>query len=324
MKHLRILLLAFLVLRAAHAEDLNLRNRAEQLMNRALITSRFGVPLNIRTDVTFSVTGRDGAMQSGTYTRIRAADGALREDVTLGNYHMSRLRQQEQVATHGNWIDIPYGVRKLFEFVPYQPIYFEEADVITGIDETSASGKAAFCIQFVTVRGEDRNPGDVCVSKADGTVVEWHDRDHSFEALDYGTVKGARLPSHFLYHEGSTLTLDATVQWTLLDARPDDAFTVPADWHEAYYCKTYSLPVPISAPQPVAKGNPDAPIVTVELRVRVRADGTVSSVQVLKPVRDDLDAEAVSLVKTWIYQPGNCEGTKRDMAIDAAVHFQGR
>jgi TonB family protein len=324
MKRLPVLVLSVLVFRAAAAEDMDLHNRADQLMNRALVASRLTIPLNIRTEVNFTVTGDDGATQDGSYIRIRSADGALREDVTLGGYNMSRIQEQDKVSTHGRWVDIPYAVRKVFEFVPYLPIRFDSTDVITEINNTKASGEAALCIQFVTVRGEDRNPGEICLSKADGTVIEWHDRDHSFEALQYRTVKGASLPSHFVYREGTKLTLDASVQWTLLDSRPDDAFVPPADWHHAFYCKTYVMPVPVSAPQPSALGRVDAPVLTVAVRVHVRPDGTVGSVDVLKPVREDLDSEAVRLVKTWTYQPGACEGTRQEIAIDAEVHFQGR
>jgi TonB family protein len=287
------------------------------------------IPLNIRTEVNFTVTGDDGEAQAGSYTRIRGADGALREDFLLGDYRMSRIQQQGQVATHGKWVDIPYPMRKILEFVPYLPIRFDANDVVTAIDETpdhefGTAGKSALCIRFVTVRGEDRNPGEVCLSKAGGTVLEWHDRDHSFEALEYKTVKGATLPSHFVYREGTKLTIDATVQWTPLDTRPDNAFDAPSDWHHAFYCKTYAMPVPLSAPQPPALGGVDAPVLTVEVRVHIRTDGTVDTVDVLKPVRDDLDSEAVRLVKTWIYQPGSCEGIQHEFAIDASVHFQGR
>ncbi|MGA2535544.1 MAG: TonB family protein [Terracidiphilus sp.] len=324
MKLLLGLVLSLLVGRAAVAEDMDLRNRADQWMNRALAASRFTTPMNIRTEVTFSVTGDDGAATTGSYVRIRSADHALREDFVLGDYRMSRIQAQGQVATHGQWVDIPYTLRKVLEFVPYLPIQFDPTDVITNINETKMNGKAAVCIQFVTVRGEDRNPGDVCLARENATVIEWHDRDHSFQALEYRSVKDSLLPSHFVYREGEKLAIDASVRWTLLDARPDDAFVAPDDWQHARYCKSFSMPVPKSAPQPAAKGGIDAPVITVEVRVHVRPDGTVGKAEVLKPIRDDLDSEAVQLVKTWTYQPGVCEGRQQDFAIDAAVHFQGR
>ncbi|MGD0627877.1 MAG: TonB family protein [Terracidiphilus sp.] len=324
MKLILGLALSLLIARGAVGEDMDLRNRAEQLVNRSIVASRFTTPMNIRTEVTFSATGVDGIATSGSYVRTRSVDNALREDLVLGDYSMSRMREQSNVATHGQWVDIPYPLRKVMDYVPYMPIRFDPTDVITSIDQTKMNGKAAVCIQFVTVRGEDRNPGDVCVSRDNGTVIEWHDRDRSFQALEYGSVKDALLPSHFVYREGEKLVIDASVRWTLLDARPDDAFVAPEDWRHARICKSFAMPVPKSAPQPAAKGGVDAPVITVDVRVHVRPDGTVGKAEVLKPVRDDLDAEALELVKTWTYQPGVCEGNKQDFAIDAAVYFQGR
>jgi TonB family protein len=324
MKLMPVLVLYLLVIRPAIGEDMDLRNRAVQFMNRALVASRLTTPMNIRTDVTFSVTGDDGIATAGSYVRVRSVDNALREDFVLGDYRMSRIQEQGKVATNGQWVDIPYAVRKVMEFVPYLPIRFDSTDVITSISETNMNGRTAVCIQFVTVQGEDRNPGDICIAKENATVIEWHDRDHSFEALEYRSVKDALLPSHFVYREGEKLLIDASVRWTLLDARPDDAFVAPENWGQAFYCKSFSMPVPKSAPQPAAKGGVDAPVITIEIRVHVRPDGTVGKAEVLKPVRDDLDAEAVELVKTWTYEPGACEGTKQNFAIDAEVHFQGR
>ena len=54
------LALSFLVAGAATGEDMDLRNRAEQFMNRALLASRLTTPINIRTEVLFSATGDDG------------------------------------------------------------------------------------------------------------------------------------------------------------------------------------------------------------------------------------------------------------------------
>jgi len=324
MKPMLVVVFFFLLVRTAAGEDMDLRARAEQIMNRALLASRLATPLNIRTEVSYSASGEDGIAKRGSYVRVRGTDGALREEFELGDYRMARIQDHGQFATHGHWVDIPYPVRKVMEFVPYLPIRFEPADVITGIDETKRNGQAAVCIQFVTVRGEDHNPGDVCVAKADGTVMEWHDRDHAFQALSYENVQGALLPSHFVYGEGDKLAIDATVRWTMLDARPDEAFAAPEDWQHMHSCTTFAMPAPKSTPQPAAKGGVDAPVLTVEVRLHVRPDGTVSHAEVLKPVRGDLDAEALELVKTWTYQPGACEGTKQFFALDAEVRFQGR
>jgi len=102
------LALSFLVTGAATGEDLDLRNRAEQFMNRALLVSRLTTPINIRTEVSFSATGDDGIATAGSYVRVRSVDNALREDFVLGDYQMSRIQEQGRVATRGQWVDIPY------------------------------------------------------------------------------------------------------------------------------------------------------------------------------------------------------------------------
>ena len=140
MKLMLGLVLSLFMPRAAAGEDVDLRNRAEQFMNRALVASRLTTPLNIRTEVTFSATGDDGIATTGSYVRTRAVDNALREDFVFGDYRMSRMREQGNVATHGQWVDIPYTLRKVMEFVPYLPIRFDPTDVITSINETNMIG----------------------------------------------------------------------------------------------------------------------------------------------------------------------------------------
>jgi hypothetical protein len=135
MKLMLGLALSLLVARAAVGEDMDLRNRAEQSMSRALVASRLTTPMNIRTDV-----------------------NALREDFVLGDYRMSRIQENGNVATHGQWVDIPYTLRKVMEFVPYLPIRFDSSDVITRIHETKINGKRC-CLSERRVR-LDQGAGD--------------------------------------------------------------------------------------------------------------------------------------------------------------------
>ena len=92
-----------------------------------------------------------GTPSAGSYIRTRSADNALREDVAIGDYSMSRIQEQGKVATRGQWVDVPYPVCKVMEFVPYLPIRFDASDVINEISEAEVNGKVAVCIHFVTV-----------------------------------------------------------------------------------------------------------------------------------------------------------------------------
>jgi len=40
------------------------------------------------------------------------------------------------------------------------------------------------------------------------------------------------------------------------------------------------------------------------------------------PKRADLDADALKVVSTWLFDPGTCHGTAQGYTIDSVVHFQ--
>src|SRR5271155_5195550 len=79
-----------------------------------------------------------------------------------------------------------------------------------------------------------------------------------------------------------------------------------------------------SAAFPEDMGAPDAPVTDVVVHLHVTAQGAVTNASVVKPVRSDLDTEAIKLVSGWLYDPGICNGRAQEYAIDAVVHFQGR
>ena len=318
------LLIVLCAVAMAKAEDQDLRARAVHLLDRARLASRMEKPTNIRTTVTFSATGKDGLAETGSYTRNRSSTGELREDVVLGEFKSSHIQKGRDVAYFGAWMDLPYAVESVMRFIPYAPLRFDPTDVIGSIDGKTVDGRAASCIEFVTVRGEDRNPGEICVANADGTVLAWHDRDSSWQAAGYTSVNGALEPSGFAYKEGAALALAAQVKYTMLDTEPTAELTAPANWNHGAYCRSYTMPIAKFSPQPRALGGLNAPVIDVEVHAHVSAEGSVTHAEVEKPVRADLDAEAVQLVSTWRYSPGTCEGQVQDFPVNVMVHFQGR
>jgi TonB family protein len=307
---------------AAHAEDQQLRNQAIALMDGARLASRFQGPLNIVTDVSFTASLNGEAAQSGTYKRTRNANGALRQDIAYPGFQSSFIDSEGGIASTGPWNDKPYAVRKLREFVPYNPLRFDATDVIESITDSSSAGQPARCIAFVTVRGEDRNPGEICVSKSNGTVLEWHDSQHSWTASSYTTVAGAMVPDSFTYREGNSFLLTAQVRFTLLDAPSAEAMAIPAAWNPAEMCSTFQPAVANFAPQPPTH-LPQSAVVPVSVHLHVSTEGKVESANVLKAGRPELDAEAVKLALTWHYKPSLCNGTARDSVVDAILSFQG-
>jgi TonB family protein len=308
----------------AEAEDVQLRNQAVALMNRARVVSQIqGGPYNFRTEAIFTATASDGSLQSGTYTRVRGSDGALREDLRFGDYSASSISQGVQRAWTNGWNDPPFAGVRIRQLVPYNSAMFDASDVIQEIKSSSYGGRQAFCIEFETIVGEQRLPGEICVDKANGSMLELRSGSKLWEYSKFFSIKSALIPAQTVYREGN-FSLDADLTMTALDEKPEDAFVVPSEWTQGTMCHQFQFPVAKSAPQPRGEGAPDAPITSVTLRLHVNAQGTVSSANVLKQARPDLDAEAEKLVMTWIYEPGTCNGHPQEYVINGTVHFQGR
>src|SRR5277367_1752388 len=158
---------------AAFPEDMQLRNQAVALMNHAHAVSQIqGGPWNMRTEATFTATAGDGSLQAGTYTRIRGNDGSLREDLTFGDYSASSIAVGVQRGKTSAWDDPPFAALRIRQLVPYAPASFDSSDVIREIRSSSYGGRQAACIEFETIEGEKRLPGEICVDKANGAMLE--------------------------------------------------------------------------------------------------------------------------------------------------------
>lgn len=308
----------------AHAEDVQLRNQAVGLLNHAHAVSQIqGGPWNIRTEVTFTATAADGSLQAGTYTRVRGNDGSLREDLTFGDYSASNIFAGVQRGYSSGWNDPPFAALRIRQFVPYAPGSFDSTDVIREIRSSSYGGRQAACIEFETIEGESRLPGEVCIDKSNGTMLEERTGDKLWEYSGFYTFEGGLFPAHIVYREAS-FNLTADMKMEKLDEKPEDAFAIPAEWTQGSLCKQWRPPIPKSTPQPRGEGAPDAPVTDVVVHLHVTAQGTATNVSVVKPIRSDLDAEAIKLVGGWLYDPGTCNGAAQEYTINAVVHFQGR
>lgn len=308
----------------ARAEDVQLRSQAVALLNHAHVVSQLqGGPYNIRTEATFTATAADGNLQNGTYTRIRAIDGGLRQDLTFSGYSASSISVGVQRGWTKSWDDPPFAALRIRQLVPYAPASFDSSDVIHEIRTSSYNGRPALCVEFDTIVGENRLPGEICVDKANGTMLELRSGDKLWEYSDFYLVQGGLFPAHIVYREGS-FSLNADLKMTRLDEKPEDEFAIPGDWAQGSPCKQWQMPIAKSTPQPRGEGAPDAPVTNVLVHLHVTAEGTVTNAQVMKPVRSDLDAEAVKLVSAWLFQPGTCNGNPQEYVINSVVHFQGR
>jgi TonB family protein len=309
----------------AAGEDVQLRAQAVQLMDRARAANAIrGGPYFLRTEASFVATGDGGGLSSGTLVRTRGMGGSLRMDVSFGDWQATMIFADSQISKVGPWDFPPYAVRKLLGLVPFTVGQFDNQDVIRGIRDGGAGGQSATCVDYDTIHGESKSSNTICVSKADGTLLEERDRGRVFEYSKYADVVGAKYPQHIEYSEESGFHFSGDMTIIKLDSVSDDTFAVPAGAQSGTLCKTATAPTPLSVPQPESKGGPEAPIVNVVVRVFITASGTVTDPHVAKPGRAELDAEAVKLVQTWTFDPATCNGKPNVVPWDLVVHFQGR
>jgi TonB family protein len=308
----------------AAAEDMQLRTQAVQLLDRARALNAIrGGPYYLRTETTFVATADGGGLSSGSLVRTRGMNGSLRMDVTFGEWQASMIFVDNQIGKVGPWDFPPYAVRKLLGLVPFSVGQFDNQDVVRAIRDGGAGGQAATCVDYDTIHGESKSSNSICVSKADGTLLEERDRGRVFEYSKYADVVGAKYPQHIEYSEESGFHFSGDLTITKLDGVSDDTFVIPSGAQGGVLCKTATAPTPLNAPQPEAKGGADAPVVNVVVRVFITASGTVVDPHVAKPGRAELDAEAVKLVQTWAFDPATCNGKPNSVPWDLVVHFQG-
>ena len=109
------------------------------------------------------------------------------------------------------------------------------------------------------MHGEHRSSNELCVSKADGTLLSVREGGRTYLYSHYASVVGASYPQHIDYREGNDFSLSLDLNLTRLNSAPDDAFTVPAGAQSGTLCKTASAPVPLARAAAGGKGRTRRP-----------------------------------------------------------------
>jgi TonB family protein len=101
---------------------------------------------------------------------------------------------------------------------------------------------------------------------------------------------------------------------------------------ELHQAGVANLPGEVNAPSPVRKVDPKYPSDMLKEHVEgevilygvIRADGSVDSIQVVRKLDPQLDANAVAAFRQWRFEPGTKNG--QPVALEALVHipFRGR
>jgi len=64
--------------------------------------------------------------------------------------------------------------------------------------------------------------------------------------------------------------------------------------------------------------------IDVAIRGIIGQDGKVHQAVVQSAEREDLDTEALAIVRQWVFTPAVCNGQPNDQEVTFIVHFHGR
>ena len=107
----------------------------------------------------------------------------------------------------------------------------------------------------------------------------------------------------------------------LSDTTPD-VLAAPLNAQVHTFCRQFRRAFGLSMPQPKpGNGGMNTDVV---VRGVIGLEGRVVDAVVEQSDRPDLNPEAVSLVKQWVFTPAMCDGHPNANEADFVLHFRGR
>lgn len=319
-----VILLAFVLLFAgsASAQDLKIRQEAATLMERAFAVSIPPDRGSFLQTVTFRTFSPDQGTLEGKYVLTALAPNTFRSETDYGSFHFLYILNHGHVATVKNQEVAPFAARRVTTLVPIHLVRFDHADVILAIKDDERDGKPIRCIEFDSTYGEKTDHNEACVDPQLGTLVHLKVADETIDNYDFFQFRGAYAPRRIRYSKND-LTLDLEQSITDLP-QPLDAniFTDPPGAQTGTPCREYRRPIGLSMPQP--KPGDGSQNVDIVVYGEVRADGRIHEATVDDSSRPDLNAEAISIIKSWTFTPASCNGQTTFGPIAAVLHFVNR
>jgi TonB family protein len=306
------------------AEDVKLREEAVHLLERANQVSLPGTIPNYEQVVTFRVHYLDGTVKEGSYSRTGAGAAGYREEETFGDYHAISVRSGNRMSSTVGWGEPP-ELRELREQLPVLLGRFDQQDVIHSIDATNVLGRSAQCILFDSQFGSTLQHNQVCVDAETGTLLNWQLGDETVENLDFFKVGNLWEPARITRSLHGALRMEIEQKISMNEGAVDpNIFTPPTShWNKLFQCQTWRRAIAISTPQP-SPGNLGTDTVDVIVTGMILESGKTDALKIQSSQRPDLDAEALSTVSKWTFQPMMCNDKLATQGTDFVVHFQGR
>lgn len=306
------------------AEDAQLRSAAVELVEHSVQVSvpKQTGPTPNETVLTFQARGADGTMRPGSYSRLYAGPGRIREEFTFGDFHLVRINLPDRIAFIGSSRVLPTEEREMLGLIPIQLWHLDHEDIVNNIVKSSRQGQAAVCVQFDTIRGAEKNANEMCFDSATGSQV--YDRSGNVEVMnsEFFDFAGAQQPGHVQQYRNGTLVMDIHLtRKVITDTTSEDMFTPPAGADIGLRCQTFRRAFGQSMPQPAGNGGA---ITNILVHGVIGIDGRVHNGVIESSDRPDLNDDALKVVQAWTFTPSVCNGKPNPQEVNLVVRFQGR
>ncbi len=310
---------------ALNAEDVKLRERAVQLMERANAASLIAGLRDYEQVDTFTFHDLlNGTTKVGTFSRTSAGTDGRRDEFIYAGYHAVAVFAGDRTSSTRTSNEPPEIV-ELLDQLPIHLGRFDDQDAMRSIEDSSVLGRAARCVNFDTHLGTGIQPNQICFDAERGTLLRWQVGDDVIENSDYFPVSKLWEPGHIRHFVRGTLRLEVEQRITMTPVPVDvSAFSPPSgEWKKWWTCQDRRRPVGISMPMP-PPGTAGTGIIDVVVRGYIWDTGAVQPTTIVSSLRPDLNEEAMKLVATWKFTPLMCNDKTAATIADFVVHFQGR
>jgi TonB family protein len=303
-------------------QDVQVREEAVRLMEKAdAVSTPLHLPNLERID-TFRVFSYDAPVREGSFSRVVIQGTGRRDETTFGDYHVIDVYTSHGLTTVRTKELAPPEVDNLMHLTPVFHGAFDNEDVIHSIARRDINGRPARCVEFDTITGEKNQTNEICVDADNGTLLVKKVGDERVEYSDYFAFAGAQYPAKISYSFRGALKMEIAQSLTVLTDATANVLAAPPNAQVRQLCKTYRRAFGQSMPQPKSgNGGADTDII---LRGMISNDGRIHDAVVQRSERPDLNAEALSLIQQWVFEPALCNGSPNLTEASFELHFRGR
>jgi len=310
------------LLRAAGPEDVQLRQEAVHLLERANLVSMSPKLPNLERTDTFLAFDPAYGTREGSLTRAVIQGTGRREETIFGDYHAVEVWSGDHLYRTLTRAVAPPEVLNLLRITPLNLVRFDHEDVIRAILDKQADGHALHCIEFDTVAGERADHNELCVDAANGTLVSEKLGNDLIENSAFFSFAGELLPGKIHYSVNGQPKLEITQTLTELTDVTPDVLEPPPNAQVLTTCTTFRRALGQSMPQP-PPGSRGGVISDVLLSGMIGADGKVHDALVQSSERPELNADAFKTIQQWQFTPALCNGQPTSTPASFLLHFQG-